>query len=105
MIEKIRSAVAPAYLLLCLLLGGSPQGMWGNAVLRLLAIAIIAWALIERRDEGLGRPVKQLFGLIALAILLVLIQLIPLPPGIWSALPGREFVVHGFQLLGMRSEE
>ena len=101
MIEKLRPAVAPAYLLLCLVLGGSPQGMWGNAVLRLLAIAIIGWALIERRDEGLGRAAKQLFGLVGLAVLLVLMQLIPLPPGIWSVLPGRDFVLHGFQLLGL----
>ena len=101
MMEKLRPAVAPAYLLLCLLLGGSPQGMWGNAFLRLLAVAIIAWALLDRREEGLGRPAKQLFGLVGLAVLLVLVQLVPLPSGIWSALPGRGFVVEGFELLGL----
>lgn len=50
MIERLRPYVAPAYLFLCLLLGGSAQGVWGNALLRLIAILIIAWALLERRQ-------------------------------------------------------
>lgn len=98
--DRLRPAVAPAYLFLCLILGGSPQGVWGNAILQLLAIAIISWALIEPRGEGLTRPVKQLAAMIISAILLVGIQLLPLPTGTWTALPGREFVVRGFDLLG-----
>lgn len=98
---RFRPGVAPAYLFLCLLLGGSPQGAWGNAILQLLAIAIIAWALLERGEEGLSRPAKQLLAIAVLAVLLVLIQLVPLPAGVWSGLPGREFVVRGFDLLGI----
>jgi O-antigen ligase len=101
MIGRLRSAVAPGYLFLCLLLGGSPQGVWSNAILQLLAVAIIAWALLERREESLTRPAKQLLTIIAVAVLLVLIQLVPLPGGIWTALPGRQFVFRGFELLGI----
>lgn len=101
MTAKLRSAVAPLYLFLCLLFGGSPQGMWGNAILQLLAVAIIAWALMEPRDRGLGRAVSQLLVLLLLAILLALVQLAPLPPGLWATLPGRDFVVQGFELLGL----
>ena len=97
---KFRPAVAPAYLFLCLLLGGSAQGVWGNAVLQLLAVALMAWALIEKSQNGLERPAKQLFVLSAIIVLLVLIQLVPLPPEIWTALPGRGLVVHGFEVLG-----
>src|SRR5687767_11563733 len=71
MMGRLRPAVAPAYLFLCLLLGGSHQGMWGNAILQLLAVGLIAWALLERREDELGRPTKQLFILVSLAILLV----------------------------------
>ena len=46
MIERLRPAVAPAYLLLCLLLGGSPQGMWGSAILQFLAVLLIAWGIM-----------------------------------------------------------
>ena len=93
--------VAPAYLFLCLTVGGSPQGVWGNAVLQLLAVAIIAWALLERRGDPLPRPTRQLLAIIVLAVLLVAIQLIPLPSGMWSALPGRKFVMQGFSVIGI----
>lgn len=98
---RIRQLVAPAYLFLCLTVGGSPQGVWGNAILQLLAVAIIAWALLERREDPLPRPTRQLLVIIVLALLLVAIQLIPLPSGMWSALPGREFVIQGFSVLGI----
>ena len=101
MIVRIRPAIAPAYLFLCLLLGGSPQGRWGNAILQLLAVAIIAWALVERGDEPLSKSVRQLLAIVSAALLIVLIQLVPLPAGIWTAFPGREFVEDGFRLLGI----
>lgn len=101
MTARIRSGVAPAYLFLCLLLGGSPQGVWGNTALQLLAIAIIAWALLVRRAEPVVRSARQLLAIAALAISIVLLQLVPLPAGIWAQLPGRDFVATGFQLLGI----
>jgi O-antigen ligase len=101
MMRSLRTAVAPAYLFLCLILGGSPQGVWGSAILQLLAIVIIAWALIERREERLSRPAIQLISIALLAVLLTLVQLVPLPAGIWAALPGRDFLVRDFGLLGV----
>ena len=100
-VDRFRPAVAPAYLFLCLLLGGSSQGVWGNAILRLLAVALIAWAILDRREETMARPVKQLLGIFALAVLLVILQLIPLPVKVWTGLPGRDLVVEGFRLLGL----
>jgi O-antigen ligase len=97
---KIRDAVAPAYLLLCLALGGSSQGVWANMVLQLLAIAIIAWAAIETPREPLSSGARQLLWCIALGFLVLLIQVIPLPPAIWSAVPGRGFVIEGYRTLG-----
>jgi O-antigen ligase len=101
MTERVRPTVAPAYLFLCLVLGGSAQGVWGNAILRLLAIAIIAWSLIERRDRPLPTGFKSLFILIGLGVALALVQLIPLPVGIWASLPGRGQFLESFQLLGI----
>ena len=98
MIERLRAWVAPAYLFLCLLLGGSAQGVWGNAVLRLLALGIIVWALLGYGSQS--RPAKQLLALVGLATLLVVVQLIPLPMSIWADLPGREQFVEGLRLLG-----
>ena len=98
---KLRRSVAPAYLFLCLVLGGSPQGIWTNAFLQLLAVALVAWAFIERREESLSKPARQLLILAAIAIGLVAIQLVSLPASVWTALPGREMVVDGFAVLGM----
>jgi O-antigen ligase len=84
-----------------LLLGGSPQGIWGNAILQLLAVAILAWALIEQRNEPLPKIVRQLLAIVALALMIVMIQLVPLPAEIWARLPGRGLVVEGFRSLGL----
>ena len=102
MTQAIRSAVVPAYVLLCIVLGGSVQGVWGVAILQLLAIAIIGWSLLARDALPLSGSAKALFVFAGLTFLLPLVQLIPLPPAIWSALPGREPIVAGFRLLGQR---
>src|SRR5262245_33266373 len=101
MIERLRPYVAPAYLFLCLLFGGSAQGIWGNAGLQLAAILIIAWALLETRAKSLPKSIRQLLLLILLAIGLAVVQLIPLPTSIWASLPGRAQFLDGFRLLGI----
>jgi O-antigen ligase len=101
MIERLRPFVAPAYLFLCLLAGGSAQGIWENAALQLIAICIIAWALLERGGNAYPRMIRHLLILILLAIGLVLFQLLPLPVAIWTSLPGRAELQEGFQLLGI----
>jgi O-antigen ligase len=100
MSDRLRGAVVPAYLLLCILLGGSAQGVWSNMVLQLLAIAIIGWSVVFRASGRVPSPARSLALLAGLAVLLVLVQLIPLPPALWTALPGRDTVVRGFELLG-----
>ena len=99
--EWRRKAVAPAYLFLCLILGGSVQGVWGNAVLQTLAILIIANFLGNPSRQPLTRPTKVLAMILGATIGLALIQLVPLPPAIWTLLPGREFIVDGRILLGL----
>jgi O-antigen ligase len=102
MTQAIRSAVVPAYVLACIVLGGSVQGVWGVAILQLLAIAIIGWSLLIKDALPLSGSARALFVFAGLTVLLALVQLIPLPPAIWSALPGREPIVTGYRLLGQR---
>lgn len=101
MISRINSLLAPAYLLLCILLGGSAQGVWANLALQLLGIALLAWAAIspeEPASNTRGPAVVEL--LVALALLIILLHLIPLPPDLWQKLPGREGIAAGFSALG-----
>lgn len=98
--KVVREAVAPAYLFLCLTLGGSAQGIWFNALLQLLAIAIIAWAATASGEEGLGIHGRRLLAVCAAGLLIILIELIPLPPSVWTIFPGREIVQDGYALIG-----
>ena len=97
---NVRQAVAPAYLFLCIVLGGSAQGIFSNLALQLAGVGIIAWALLTRIPLKDSRPARQLGWLASAAATLVLLQLLPLPPVVWSHLPGRQFIVDGFRLLG-----
>jgi O-antigen ligase len=97
---RLRSAVVPAYLLLCIVIGGSTQGIITQLVLQLVGLAIIAWALLTRENGALPPPARHLAWLIAGVLLLFAVQLIPLPPALWSKLPGRDVIVEGYRLLG-----
>ena len=100
MASRMREAVAPIYLLMCLLLGGSAQGIWTNALLQLTGIAIIAWAGASKSAEVPPRPLRQLFwiGLAGLAI--VALQLVPLPASLWPELGGRADLAANYAILG-----
>ena len=94
-----RSAVAPLYLFACLLLGGSAQGIWQNAVLQLGGIVLIAWAAATGTPEPMPRRAKALLLLAIAAIAIVALQLVPLPQSLWPQL-GRARIAEGYQLLG-----
>lgn len=96
-----RSALLlPGYLLLCLLLGGSQRDIWPNAVLQLLAVLLIGFAVLRDAPEPLTRASKQLLTLILAGFVIVLLQVVPLPPGLWSNLPGRAGLHDSYDLLG-----
>jgi O-antigen ligase len=99
--RKLTSGLLAAFLLLCLLLGGaSAAGLWANLLLQLLATSMIFAAIAFGGRTSLSRAGKRLILLLLLMVGIVLIQLVPLPPSIWTALPGREAVAQGFALLG-----
>lgn len=101
MFNRGRQLVAPAYLVMCLLLGGSVQGAWSNMLLQLTGIAIIAWAAIDQTQEPLLSPARQFLGIAMLAIAVIAVQLIPLPPSSWPMLGGRAALADGYAVLGM----
>jgi O-antigen ligase len=99
--HHLRLAVVPAYLLLCLVLGGaSAAGIWANMLLQLLAIPLLAAALLARPATPIPAAGRQLMALLLLVVAVILVQLVPLPPALWTALPGRAPVAAGFTALG-----
>ena len=98
----IRHALVPAYLLACLLLGGaSAAGFAANLVLQLAALPLIGWSLWPLLQQAPAAQIRSLLGLAASLVAVLLLQLVPLPPALWSALPGRDFVVQDYHLLGL----
>lgn len=100
MIGSLRLGIIPSFLILCIFLGGSSRGHWANMVLQLLAIAIIAWAALTRRPALWSRSGTTLALLVGLTLALIAIQLVPLPPAMWTGLPGRGFIANSYALLG-----
>lgn len=98
--NRVRHLVLPAYLILCLTFGGSAQGIWQNMVLQLLALGILLWALLSPTPEETTAASKPLIVGIWFGLALLVVQLIPLPPGVWSILPGRKLISDGFAVLG-----
>lgn len=98
--RRASTAIVSLYLLLAIVLGGSAQGVWGNLALQLLGIALIAFAAAYPATPATSPmarfPTALLFG----ALAVVLIQLVPLPAGLWTQLPGREPLAEGFRALG-----
>jgi O-antigen ligase len=68
--------------------------------LQLLAIPLIVWAAAANPSHPLSTPAKQLIVLLLLALLVVALQLVPLPPSVWTSFPGRQPVVNGFGMVG-----
>lgn len=101
MASRARQAVAPLYLLACLLLGGSGQGIWANMLLQLFGLALIAWSALARPSAELTLPARQLLWLGLAALGLVALQLIPLPFALWAKLGGRSALAADYRTLGL----
>jgi O-antigen ligase len=94
----VKSSVAPAYLLACLILGGSAQGIWQNTLLQLAGLGIIAWAAATG-DDPLPKSAQALMLILIAAFVIVVLQLIPLPASLWAH-GIRMRIAEGYSLLG-----
>jgi O-antigen ligase len=100
-IHRLRLGVIPVYLVLCLLLGGaSAAGFWLNLSLQLLALPIIVWSIATEPGSPTSAPARRILALLLLLTAIFVIQLIPLPPSIWTHLPGRADVAAKLLMAG-----
>ena len=101
MLSRARSFITPAYLFACLILGGSAQGIWANMILQLAGLMIIAWAAMGTSEERVAPTAWQLLALALLTFAVVAIQLVPLPPSLWTQLGPRGHIAEGYRALGI----
>ena len=96
-----------AFFVACLLLGGgSRSGFLSDAVLQVLAVPLLLWALWRLIDipPDLGRGRARAAVLVCLlAAALPLMQLVPLPPSLWMTLPGRADFISTLGVAGLEA--
>jgi len=97
--RRIPSILVALYLLGCIVFGGSAQNPWTNLGLQIAGIGLLACAAIMGTGHE-GKRALAVNALLVCALLLVFIQLIPLPTALWSSLPGRDRIVEGLSVLG-----
>ena len=89
-------------LIVALAFGGATHGdALSSAVVRLVSLPLLGVAIwrLAQAHQSLRAHLAMwlLFG----AFLVPLLQLIPLPPQIWSGLPGREFLITDYRSAGI----
>jgi O-antigen ligase len=96
-------AIASAVLLaLSFVLGGSSQGHTLRlALVELASLPLLILAGGRLVQTGCWREHRFALGILAAIVAIPLLQLIPLPPAVWSGLPGRDQMVLALQLAGM----
>ncbi|WP_159977461.1 MULTISPECIES: O-antigen ligase [unclassified Novosphingobium] len=82
--------------------GGSIAGLLNLAV-QLVALGLLALNGQAVLDFFRTAP-RFIVWLVCAALLLPLVQIIPLPPLIWQSLPGRSLVVESLQLVGRQGD-
>lgn len=90
----ISARLFPAYtslfLLTALLLGGaSRREVITSDIVTLAALPLLAWSIWRMRDGPLPQDWRAPLWLTGGMVAIGLLQLIPLPPAIWTLLPGR----------------
>lgn len=89
-------------MLACLILGGTSQAVWGfKTILYVISILVIAQVLTEKDRKSLKAVMSTPFLLGAAFCILIGLYIMPLPPGLWTGLAGRDIIVNGFDIAGL----
>src|SRR5262245_39527512 len=80
--------------------GGTRQGLWSDALVQVVSLPLLAVAAF--RLKALPSPNLRLPLFLIFAVVLVpVLQLVPLPPRVWTILPGRGEVAEAYAAAGM----
>src|SRR5262245_42010680 len=80
--------------------GGSRAGLRLDATLQLLTIPLVLVSLWRIFDVSLTRQMRRALWFCLAIVVLPLLQLIPLPPWLWTALPNRQPSAEAYNILG-----
>ena len=80
--------------------GGTRQGLWSDALVQIVSLPLLAVAAFRLKALPSSQLRLPLF-LVCAAVVVPVLQLVPLPPAVWTVLPGRAEVAEGFRAAGM----
>jgi O-antigen ligase len=81
--------------------GGTRYALWSDVLVQLAALPLLAVALFRIVPGRLDWAARYGIVLLGAIVALPLLQLIPLPPGVWGALPDRHRIAAAFDVAGM----
>lgn len=91
---------ASGFMLACLVMGGGAAvGFLSDVVIQLLAIPVLLISLWRYLDLPAAARPRWALTLAILVVVVPALQLVPLPPALWTLLPGRQPLVDSFTLL------
>lgn len=99
-VDPLYLACAACFLASQIVGGGTLHRYAANAALQMIslpALAIAGWRLM---DAQLPRRIGVALLFCAAALATPALQLVPLPPGVWTRLPGRAALVTSYELIG-----
>lgn len=89
------------FLVAVLLGGGTRVGLQSDEIVEILSVPLLVAATISLLEARWHPSWHVPLAIVVFTLALPLVQLIPLPPAIWTALPGRAAVVEVYQAAGI----
>ncbi|HEX7073146.1 MAG TPA: O-antigen ligase family protein [Hyphomicrobiaceae bacterium] len=95
------ASVCGATLIASLILGGGTHsGFLSDAILQLIATPLLLLALWQLTRSPAATRLRGALAFCAAVVLVPVLQLMPLPPALWTRLPGHEVIAEAFTLSG-----
>lgn len=81
--------------------GGARQGLWSDALVEWASLPLLIAALFKLERTRLHPSARWGLALLAAVFVLPFLQLIPLPPSVWTHLPGRQVFASTYATAGI----
>src|SRR5436190_9819009 len=81
--------------------GGTRQGLWSDALAQIVSLPLLAVAASRLRALADPSKLRLPLFLIFAIVLVPVLQLVPVPPRVWTILPGRAEVAEAYTAAGM----
>src|SRR5262245_66657344 len=81
--------------------GGTRQGLWSDALVQVVSLPLLAIAILRLKALASPSEFRLALFVIGAVIVVPILQLLPLPPSIWTILPGRAEVAGAYSAAGV----